>query len=92
MKKQINWQEMFDKANHMSGDHLRGAIADILNTLPSADALDRTDNGNRGGYYRDEISIYRKVIHDRGTFFLCEDGNRCPWYDGNGPSKRSPRR
>jgi len=63
--KQIDWNHVADLAKGMSVDQLNYAIEDILKTLPHADALDRTDEGNRGGYYRDETSIYRNELAKR---------------------------
>jgi hypothetical protein len=62
---QINWNAVADKAEDMSVPSLLGAISDILATLSSADAIDRETGGCRGGYYRDEISIYRKELAKR---------------------------
>jgi D-alanine-D-alanine ligase len=45
---------------------LQAAIKDILVTLLYADELDRLDEGNRGGYYRDELSVYRAELKRRG--------------------------
>lgn len=56
----IDWKAVEQRARGMSSDQLHGALLDIQKTLASADALDREDNGDRGGYYRDEASIYRK--------------------------------
>lgn len=58
---QINWNAIEEIAMGKSIEAIRYAILDIQNTLESADALDRTDGGCRGGYYRDEISIYRRI-------------------------------
>jgi len=46
---------------------IRCAISDIIATLDSADELDRTDEGNRGGFYRDQISVYRQELKKRGA-------------------------
>lgn len=55
-----------DKAKRMTVAELRYALADILRTLPHSDALDREDNGDRGGRYRDEASVYRRELGRRG--------------------------
>ncbi len=65
--KQIDWNAVADHAAHMSTEVLRAGIKDILKTLPNAHAFDRIDGGCRGGYYCDEISIYRKELKMRGT-------------------------
>lgn len=62
---QINWDDIEEKALGMTNDALHYAIDDIIATLPHSDALDREDEGCRGGYYRDEISIYRGVLAHR---------------------------
>ena len=61
----IDWTGKETIAAGMGLDTLRGAVADILRTLPTADALDREDGGDRGGYYRDEASIYRRELAKR---------------------------
>lgn len=58
----IDWNRTEEHAHRLGSANLRYAIADILETLPLADELDREDGGTRGGYYRDELSIYRKVL------------------------------
>lgn len=68
----IDWQATEERAAHMSADELFGAIADIHKTLPNADALDRTDGGDRGGYYRDEASVYHREIAKRRESRLYE--------------------
>jgi hypothetical protein len=59
MTKQIDWTLMIGRATDMTSTQLHYAILDCQKTLPFADDLDRTDGGTRGGYYRDEISVYR---------------------------------
>ena len=59
---QIDWNAVEDKANEMTQEAIAGTIVDILLTLGPADSLDRKLGGFRGGYYRDELSIYRKVL------------------------------
>lgn len=61
----IDWQATEEKAARMTGDELFGAILDIRRTLENADALDREDGGDRGGYYRDEASVYWREITKR---------------------------
>jgi hypothetical protein len=62
----------------MSIEALEGAIADCLATLKSADALDRENGTNNGGYYRDVISVYRAAIavkkREAGDAFYCVRG------------------
>ena len=58
---QINWNAIEEIALGKSIESIRYAILDMQATLESADALDRADGGCRGGYYRDEISIYRRI-------------------------------
>ncbi len=53
------------KARWMSDLELYFALLDIRETLPHSDALDRQEGGNRGGYYRDEASVYRAEIVKR---------------------------
>ena len=58
----IDWNSTEEHAHRMGAANLRYAIKDILETLPVADELDREDGGCRGGYYRDELSVFRKVL------------------------------
>lgn len=50
----------------MTTDALHYAILDCQRTLEPADALDREDGGTRGGFYRDQISVYRAELKRRG--------------------------
>ena len=61
----IDWRATEEKAARMSPDELWGAIADINKTLPFADALDRENGTDDGGYYRDEASVYHREIAAR---------------------------
>lgn len=63
--KQLDFAATQEKAQAMSDAQLIGAIHDIQNTLPSADAMDRADGTSRGGYYRDEASVYHAEIKRR---------------------------
>ncbi len=64
---QLNWKLVQDKAANMTHSQLLGALRDIQATLPYADAHDREDGGNRGGYYRDEASVYHAELKRRGA-------------------------
>jgi hypothetical protein len=59
---QIDWQGTEEWAREATIPQLLGALDDILATLDSADALDREDGGTRGGVYRDECSVYRRIL------------------------------
>mgnify|MGYP001157807604 CR=1 FL=1 len=61
------------RALYLTNDALHSAIADIRATLPSADALDREDGGDRGGKYRDESSVYHRELATRER----RRGSRC---------------
>jgi hypothetical protein len=65
--KQIDWKHVEALAAGMSVEALHYALIDIQATLPHADALDRELGGDRGGYYRDEASIYRRELKKRGN-------------------------
>lgn len=58
----IDWNATEEHAHRLGSANLRYAIKDILETLPVSDELDRLDGGVRGGYYRDELSVFRKVL------------------------------
>lgn len=73
---QIDFEQIEKRAQGMTMEQLEAAVRDILATLESADALDRSDGGNRGGRYRDESSIYRARIRE-----LLRDGQTSK-YDG----------
>ena len=59
---QIDWNATEEHARRIGAANIRHAIKDAQDTLPVADELDREDGGDRGGYYRDEISVFRKVL------------------------------
>jgi hypothetical protein len=61
----IDWQAVADKAAGLSTEGLEGTIQGILDALPHADALDRITGQDRGGEYRDEISVYRAEARRR---------------------------
>lgn len=65
LTKQIDWAAIEEKAKGMTTQALHYAILDIQKTLPSADALDRETGEDRGGYYRDEASIYHRELAKR---------------------------
>tara|TARA_S200002703_G_scaffold129359_2_gene116384 strand:- start:26 stop:280 length:255 start_codon:yes stop_codon:yes gene_type:complete len=58
----IDWTATANRASEMTDTELWGAIADINRTLPHADALDRENNTDNGGYYRDEASVYHREL------------------------------
>jgi hypothetical protein len=64
--RRINWNEEAEKAQRMSSEMLHYAILDIRATLPFADSMDRTDGDDRGGFYRDVLSVYVKELKSRG--------------------------
>jgi len=61
----IDFKATAEMAARMTDAQLMGALSDILKTLPHADAMDRVDDGDRGGYYRDEASIYHAEMRKR---------------------------
>lgn len=61
----LDWAGTRERAQAMSNMELDGALADILATLPNADAMDREDGGDRGGTYRDESSVLRMEREQR---------------------------
>ena len=63
--KQIDWDAVSAIAASKTVAEIRFTIQDIMDTLIHSDALDVLDGGNRGGYYRDESSIYRKELRKR---------------------------
>jgi len=65
--KQINWQEVEERASRMTFAQLYGALGDIRKTLPYADQMDRLNGTDNGGYYRDEASIYYQELKIRLT-------------------------
>lgn len=56
----IDWNKTAKQAENMTDAQLAGALQDILETLPHADAMDRETGSDRGGFYRDQASVYRK--------------------------------
>ncbi len=63
----IDWNATAARAAEMSTVQLLGALDDILLTLPNADAMDRENGSDLGGYYRDEASVYRTELHNRAA-------------------------
>jgi hypothetical protein len=63
--RRIDWTAETERAERMTDEALRYAIEDALDTLGPADGLDRADGGNRGGFYRDQISVYRAEVKKR---------------------------
>jgi hypothetical protein len=61
----LDWNAVEERAREMSTASIYHAIQDIRDTLPHADALDREDGGNRGGYYRDESSVLHAELRRR---------------------------
>jgi hypothetical protein len=61
----IDWARTEEHATHLSADQLFGALDDIHKTLPKADALDRINGTDNGGYYRDVASVYHREIAKR---------------------------
>ncbi len=57
----IDWDRTEEHARGMTNEQIHYALLDIQKTLSSADSLDREDGGERGGYYRDEASVLRRV-------------------------------
>jgi len=74
----IDWDATREYAERLTPYELRCAILDCQRTLPMADAMDRDHmqrcaphcvtcyHQSEGGYYRDCISVYRKVLTERG--------------------------
>lgn len=64
---QVDFAALEERARGMSPEALHGALADIRETLPHADAMDRELGGDRGGRYRDEASVYRRELARRAS-------------------------
>jgi len=65
----LDWNGTKEVARKMSDSQLVGALADIRETLPVADANDREEGTDTGGVYRDEASVYHAELKRRGTTF-----------------------
>ena len=65
----IDWQATEDYARSLDTYSLLFALADAVETALAMDALDRAmplgDNACRAGKYRDQCSVYRKVLNER---------------------------
>jgi hypothetical protein len=59
MGKRIDWDKEAHSASRMTLNELHYAILDAQKTLPAADAMDRANGTCDGGFYRDQISVYR---------------------------------
>jgi len=62
---QLDFCAAEERARDMTERELGAALADILMTLPQADAWDRELGGDRGGRYRDEASVYHAELARR---------------------------
>lgn len=60
MGKHLNFADYERQVSQMSDAQIAGALQDILDTLKHADAMDRANNTDDGGYYRDQASVLRK--------------------------------
>jgi len=55
--RQIDWEDAKAQAAALSNAALSDKIQSIRNVLDAADLLDRETGDNRGGYYRDVLSV-----------------------------------
>lgn len=55
----IDFARYAEKARGMTDNELFYAIMDCVKAAESMDTIDRTDDGDRAGRYRDESSVYR---------------------------------
>lgn len=68
----IDWEATTNHAKAMPTYSLEYQIQDILETLPSADAIDLASGSNDGGYYRDELSVFRAELKKRTEKCKCK--------------------
>lgn len=65
----LDWQATEDYARSLDTYTLRCALKDAIDTAFAMDALDRAmplgGNTCRAGKYRDQCSVYRKVLNER---------------------------
>jgi hypothetical protein len=61
----FDWKRGRARARTMTDEQLWGAILDIRKVLPFSDRLDRVYGGSRGGWYRDESTMYYKEMERR---------------------------
>lgn len=61
----VDFERIAERAATMSIADLHYAILDCVRTAEAMDSLDRTDNGNRAGRYRDEAAVYRAEMGKR---------------------------
>jgi hypothetical protein len=65
----IDWQATEDYARSLDTYTLKCALKDAIDTAFAMDALDRAmplgGNACRAGKYRDQCSVYRKVLNER---------------------------
>ena len=71
------------RAAEMTAAALEGALRDILDTLDNADALDRSEGGDRGGRYRDQASVYRRELARRPRCPKCGEAAGGTWCPGD---------
>jgi hypothetical protein len=63
--KRIDWAQAEAAAKMMSPTQLWGAILDANRAAKAGDELDRELGTDDGGYYRDQISVYRQELDAR---------------------------
>jgi hypothetical protein len=65
----LDWQATEDYARSLDTFSLQCALKDAIDTAFAMDALDRAmplgGNACRAGKYRDQCSVYRKVLNER---------------------------
>lgn len=67
----LDFAAFADRAASMTEEQIRWALRDIRATLPSADRLDRETGQDRGGLYRDQASVLRRELKNRGLEWQC---------------------
>jgi len=65
MGKRLNFSDYERQVAQMSDTEISHHLQDILDTLKHADAMDRANNTDDGGYYRDQASVLRKEQNAR---------------------------
>lgn len=61
----FDWNKYEEKAKSMTDRELKDNMQSIREVLPAADKLDRETGEDRGGRYRDEISVYWRELNRR---------------------------
>ena len=63
--RQLDFAAYEETVTDLNREQILFHLDDIQATLPHADAMDRVDGEDRGGFYRDQASVLRRELAKR---------------------------